>query len=257
MLSVSPLQIDDNLVNQSLISVSSGGPTSSSYVNFDGGTIESQSMAVDNDGDFVIVWSRWDPVLDPNTGTPMIDPQTGEPLTESNIYARYFTDEVQRITLPSGVVADNVAGAYGTFSLVYGGYQLKQKLTFSATYEPYVFSQSPIAGQVVLQADGNGDGVIDPSEKTTFVYDETQDPATIAAALESGLQGIGGALQDAKVTAISAKEFIIEYGDAELGINQPKLEVGSATWTSGFLPAATLTVESKRSKRPAASRSAL
>ncbi|GAB6165288.1 hypothetical protein JCM19992_12880 [Thermostilla marina] len=245
MLSVSPMQLDDTLVNQSLISFSTTGPKGSSLADFDGGTIEAQSIAVDNDGDFVIAWSRLDPVLDPNTGLPMVDPQTGEPLTESNIYARYFTDEVQRVTLPSGVVADNVAGAYGTFTLVYGGYQLKQKLTFSATYEPYTTTQQPIAGQVVLQADGNGDGVIDPSEKTTFVYDETQDPATIAEALQSGLQGIGGALQDAKVTAISSKEFIIEYGDAELGIDQPKLEVGSATWTSGFLPAATLTVESE------------
>ncbi|MGB4727032.1 MAG: hypothetical protein WBH86_06480, partial [Thermogutta sp.] len=222
LLSVTPVDILDKLVNQSLI------PS--------GGTIAGQSLAVDADGDFVVVWTRYDTLTDPNTGLPIIDPLTGQPRTEANIYARYLTDEVQRITLPSGVLDDTVPTQYGRFSLIYGGTTLVQKLTISATYEPYVTTQQNIAGTFVLQADANGDGIIAPTERATIVYDETTDVNTLASTIQTALQGIGGPLQNARVSAVNAKEFVIEYGSAALGINQPKLSVGNVNFTSGFYP---------------------
>ena len=48
-------------------------------------------------------------MLNPD-GTPVLDPATGEAMTGTNVYARYFTQDVQRITLPAGVLTDNLAG---------------------------------------------------------------------------------------------------------------------------------------------------
>ncbi|MGQ9562429.1 MAG: hypothetical protein ACUVQG_00745, partial [Thermogutta sp.] len=223
LLSVTPVDILDKLVNQSLI------PS--------GGTIAGQSLAVDADGDFVVVWTRYDVIYDPSTGLPMIDPLTGQPQTEANVYARYLTDEVQRITLPSGVLNDTVPTQYARFSLIYGGTTLVQKLTISATCEPYTTVQQNIAGTFVLQADANGDGTISPTERATIVYDETTDIDTLASGIQTALQGIGGPLQNARVTPINAKEFIIEYGSAALGVRQPKLSVGGVNFASGFYPA--------------------
>jgi len=223
LLSVTPVDILDKLVNQSLIP--------------NGGTIAGQSLAVDADGDFVVVWTRYDTLTDPNTGLPIIDPLTGQAQTEANIYARYLTDEVQRITLPNAVLNDTVPTQYARFSLIYGGSTLVQKLTISATYEPYVSFQQNVAGTFVLQADANGDGIISPTERATIVYDETADINALANSIQTALQGIGGPLQNAKVTPINAKEFVIEYGSAALGINQPKLSVGNVNFTSGFYPA--------------------
>jgi hypothetical protein len=223
LLSVTPVDILDKLVNQSLI------PS--------GGTIAGQSVAVDTDGDFVVVWTRYDTIIDPNTNLPLIDPLTGQPQTEANIYARYLTDEVQRITLPSGVLNDTLPTQYGRFSLIYGGTTLVQKLTISATYEPFTPFQNNIAGTFVLQADANGDGIISPTERATIVYDETTDINTLASSIQTALQGIGGPLQNAKVRPVNAKEFVIEYGSAALGVNQPKLSVANVSFTSGFYPA--------------------
>ena len=55
-----------------------------------------KSVATDNNGDFVVVWQQNDPV-------GVTDPTTGQPMTDANIYARYYTDAVQRIDLPTGV----------------------------------------------------------------------------------------------------------------------------------------------------------
>ena len=51
-------------------------------------------------------------------------------MTDTNVYARYFTQDVQRITLPAGVLTGAGNGSYGEFSLVFGGNEVQQ-LTFS------------------------------------------------------------------------------------------------------------------------------
>jgi hypothetical protein len=76
-------------------------------------TLAGQSTAVDNDGDFVVVWTRQDTV---NWG-----PNNSNTTLDLNVYARYFTDEVQRITLPDGVLTDNNPGTTGTITLRYPG----------------------------------------------------------------------------------------------------------------------------------------
>ncbi len=228
LLSVTPVDALDKLVNQSLIPPANG-------------TIAGQSIAVDNDGDFVVVWSRADTVVDPFTGNPILDPLTGVPLTESNIYARYLTDEVQRITLPSGVLNDAFPTLNAKFSLIYGGTTLVQRLNITATQEPYIFTQQNVVGTFVLQADTNGDTIISPTERATIVYDETVAPEQLASDIEAALQGLGGPLQNAQVTAVSGREFLIEYGSASLGIHQPKLSIDSPSFTSGFLPNVSVT----------------
>lgn len=73
-----------------------------------------QSMAMDDDGDFVATWTRYDQVVDPVSGQPVIDPVTGLVMRDANVYARYFTDEVQRIGFPEQLATDNVDNQFGS-----------------------------------------------------------------------------------------------------------------------------------------------
>ena len=106
LLSVSPLNPTDTLVNQGIAAIQT--------------TLAGQSVATDHNGDFVVVWTRQDAMLNPD-GTPLLDPASGDPMSGTNVYARYFTQQVQRITLPAGVLSGGGAGKYGKFSLVFGG----------------------------------------------------------------------------------------------------------------------------------------
>ncbi len=239
LLSVSPADWDDVLVNQNL-------------VNAPQVTVDGQSIAVDDDGDFVVAWTRYDPVyqldtngdpvLDPITGNPVpvVDPATGEPMLDANVYARYFTDEVQRLTLPDVVVADPVGDVNdvgGSFTLRYGGNEV-QKISITATYEPFSYFQDAVAGAVTLGFDVDGNGSIIPGETTTIVFDEwTQEYSTIARSFQTALQGLGGALTDVQVRGISPQEFLVEFGDLSQGEDQPQISVESVSFTSGFLPA--------------------
>ncbi|MCS7239389.1 MAG: hypothetical protein NZ899_14150, partial [Thermoguttaceae bacterium] len=179
--------------------------------------VAGRAVGVDADGDFVVVWSRIDPVLD-SAGNPVIDPRTGQPMTDSNIYARYFTDEVQRIFLPSEVLIDNTLGL-ARIDFVVNGREI-QKLVFSATYEPYTSRalQETISGTVILAYDVNRNGIIEePAEVTTFAYNETTSPAVNAQALQTQLRVLGGDLSDVVVRAIGPREFQIEFGAASVG----------------------------------------
>ena len=226
LLSVSPADWTDVLVNQ-VVSENQQQ------------MVAGQSLAMDNDGDFVVVWTRFDEVIDPDSGQPVIDPVTGRPWTDANIYARYFTDEVQRLTIPTELTADAVAGQFGYFTLKYGGNEV-QKLTISATYQPQqgsYYGQSSVSGSITLGFDVNGNGVIGPGESTTVVYSEVDSLATTASSIQTALQGLGGALADVNVSPISPKEFEIHFGDFSLGNNQPLISVQSTNFASGFLPA--------------------
>ncbi|HYW77975.1 MAG TPA: hypothetical protein VE890_00295, partial [Thermoguttaceae bacterium] len=129
LLSLAPGHIDDSLVNAGPIALHYDADTLPGAT-----TLAGQSVAVDNDGDFVVTWTSYDslyetdpvtgdPVTDPVTGQriPLIDPDTGLAMTDANIFARYFTDEVQRVTLPETLGESTLPGGFGTFSLVYGG----------------------------------------------------------------------------------------------------------------------------------------
>ncbi|MBN2021737.1 MAG: trypsin-like serine protease [Pirellulales bacterium] len=212
LLSLSPADVQQWLVNETLgANITTGA----------------QCIGVDNDGDFVVAWTRYD--------TP----------TDGNIYARYFTDEVQRITLPAGVLTDNLPDtSLAHFSLGYNGNEV-QKLTLSAAYAPatlYGGFQPLIVGQFRLGLDLNGNGVVDGNEAVTVSFDESAPLTQTAADMQTGLRGLGGVMQDVVVKAISPHEFEIYFGDATLGDDMPQIETvaGFTTFTSGFLPAVTL-----------------
>ncbi|NLS96608.1 MAG: hypothetical protein GXX96_31110 [Planctomycetaceae bacterium] len=201
-----------------------------------------QSMAMDDDGDFVVAWTRYDQVADTN-GNPVIDPATGLVMRDANVYARYFTDEVQRIAFPEQLASDNIDDQYGSFYVKYGGNEVQQ-LTISATYEP-VYSnagsgygyQNNIVGGITLGFDVTGDGIIGAGETATIFYNETNLMATTAAELQTALQGLGGALADVTVQPVTPTQYEIHFGDFSQGNNQPEITVEATNFTNGFLPA--------------------
>ena len=65
----------------------------------------------------------------------MIDPATGQDMTDDNIYARYYTDAVQRIDLPTGL---------SSFGLAYNGNEI-QKLSVSLI-QPYTAGHVNVNG---------------------------------------------------------------------------------------------------------------
>ncbi len=112
----------DPLEERTLLSVSPAGIESKLIAT--GASISSVHMAEDAKGDFVVVWAQNDQTKDTN----------GNTVTDSNIYAEYLTNEVQRIVLPSGVLqnTDNKSNTYATVSLIYGGDEV-QSLAITAT----------------------------------------------------------------------------------------------------------------------------
>ncbi|MGQ9575477.1 MAG: hypothetical protein ACUVUC_09175 [Thermoguttaceae bacterium] len=272
LLALAPLDVEDVLVNQLLDRIPVG-----SQVYTEPGTgaqfplltalpglpvvKAGQSVACDNDGDFVVTWERTDEVqrlrIRPDglvernpDGSPIYDPilnpSTGLNLTDTNVYARYFTDEVQRIILPDEILADYDPNRFGTFSLKYGGNEV-QKISITATYQPYTPAdfQATIAGSFVLGFDVDGNGWIGPGETTTIFFDELNfpsgDPAlNPAKLLQTQLQNLGGALRDVTVVGINPHEYQVQFGDASAGQDQPSIQVISENFTSGFLPAVTV-----------------
>ncbi|MBN2217026.1 MAG: trypsin-like serine protease [Pirellulales bacterium] len=235
LLSLSPMGPVDHLVNESFV-----GDVGSDYEVYDLDTLSGQSVAVDDDGDFVVTWTRYDYVLDPTTGNYIIDPISGGYMTDANIYARYYTDEVQRLDLPVELANDAVSGAYGNFSLIVGGNEV-QKLTISSAPEPYWPEElyDPITGTFTMGFDVNGNGSIGAGERFTMIYDEWYMQAN-EDMMQAGLRGLGGALTDVVVDCVAPNEFYVYFGDQSHGLNQPEIEINPAftNWTSGFYPAA-------------------
>ncbi len=253
LLSLTVMDVDDELVNEQFEA--------------DQITATAKSIAVDHDGDFVVVWTRNDRVeVNPATGLPWVDPRTGITLTDENIYARYFTDEMQQITIPAGLLGDsnsdgnNSAGdTIARFSMVYGGPEI-QKITISSAHEPFSYSSSDVSGSFTLGFDLDGDTLIDPITETTgeIDFDESSaydllDPNAMAPevnamAIEYALweldlaAGSGTALSDVTVEALNPHEFLIHFGTASLGQAQPELTVESTTFSylSGFSSSAFL-----------------
>ena len=246
LLSVSPADYTDILVNETVSEDQITLTSTNQYGTAGWDTAE--SMAMDDDGDFVVTWTRYDPVYD-ESGQSVIDPITGEIMRDANVYARYFTDEVQRVTIPDELVVDNDDGSYGAFYVKYGGNEV-QKLTVSATTEPYYSDsgsgypsygyQENIAGEITFGFDVNGNGVIAAEETVTVIYDETDLMAETANTLQTALQGLGGALADVTIEPISPTEFEIHFGDSSDGEDQPLLTVESTNFSDGFLPAVEL-----------------
>ena len=237
LLSVSPVNPTDTLVNQNTAAIQT--------------TLAGQSVASDHNGDFVAVWTRQDTVLD-SSGDVVLDPSTGAAMTSTDVYARYFTQDVQRITLPAGVLTGAGSGAYGHFSLLYGGNEV-QEITFTQATPSLAGANYavPISGTFSLWFDTNGNGVQDPGEVTAPInFDESSfDPANPsggnALAMQTALRALGGTLADVTVTGTDADHYLINFGNASNMQVQPQLATVDAAWTTGFLPAAEVSVVSQ------------
>ena len=116
LLSVSVTSLEGQLINQT--------------TNIAAGTVP--KVASDNNGDFVVVWQQTDPVL--QNGLPVVNPGTQQVITQDDIYARYYTNDVQQIALPASVLTDvNAAqNKYPTVALTVGG-PCVQEISFSTT----------------------------------------------------------------------------------------------------------------------------
>jgi len=231
LLTVATGHLDDQLVNQT---------NYADEVYDSQTTIAGQSAAVDNDGDFVAVWTRTETIYD-SLGNPVVDPATGAIMTDSNVYARYFTDEVQRLTMPTGVLADSLANQYGQMTLRYGGNEV-QRLTITAGQEPFTSFPDTISGDIELGYDVDGSGTVDAGETVTIAYDETDELPDIVDAIQTGLQSLGGALADVEVKAIDHLRFDIRFGAASAGEDVPLITVESSNFVTGFQPDAEVTV---------------
>ena len=206
-------------------------------------------------------WTRTDLVLQlqtdssgnvqfvPSTNIPIYAPAydatTGGNKTDQNIYARYFTDEVQRITLPAEVL-NNSLPANARMTLTADGSEI-QKLSVTATYQPYSGGQSNIEGQFEVFFDANMNNVMDPAEHPLVQFRET-DMAGNALRLQQALRGIPAGLPGqgnssaVTVSVVNSHEYLIDFGvpiPGQPAINQPEIVIppSSVSFTSGFFPA--------------------
>ncbi|MDY0168654.1 MAG: trypsin-like serine protease, partial [Thermoguttaceae bacterium] len=220
----------DPLEERALLSVSAGHvddqqiDSLTEMVQF---TTAGQSIAVDHDGNFVVVWTREDPI-----------PGTFPPESETNIYARYYTDEVQRITLPDGVRNNSNA----TFDLRYGGNEV-QRLTLAASYEPSlpVEFQECLEGTFVLRLgmeSTDNTGPIFFRELPYLWETPLQAMQRNALSIQQGLRALGGVLDDVVVVGISPRTYDIQFGDASGREAQHLLYADPNAWSfdTGFLP---------------------
>ena len=111
-------------------------------------TTPGRSVAVADNGDFVVAWTRWDKLVDAS-GNPIIDPLTGVQKVDANIYARYFTDEVQRVTLPLGIIhdVDDDPNTTGHFSLKYNAQSI-QDIQITAGVAPVNDPDPPVSDKI-------------------------------------------------------------------------------------------------------------
>jgi len=211
LLSITPATLSALIVNETF-----GGAQT---------TTTTHSVASDNSGDFVVTWTRSDSVLDA-FGNPIINPATGGPYQVTNVYARYFTDTVEQITLPAGT---------SRFSLTDND-QTIDEISVTAGTAPLGDPSPPldpnIFGTFTLWFDANGNGVIDPNETLTVNYDETA-PTAAAQQIQSWLNSFspvttaaGVAVSDAThaiVNAIDPHTFVVDFGTATEGLDQSSL----------------------------------
>lgn len=225
LLSVSPNTATDILVNTEY----SANQTTSANGN---------CVAVDADGDFVVTWTRGDNVYrdasrnvgwyDSNnelhlytdrdyinqrytnengrdirvTLTPYIDPSTGSAMVDYNVYARYFTDEVQRLTLDKSAIGD---GNMLYEMKVQTGKDYTQLLTFDSG-DANVPNQNGIVG-----------GYFEISylgESALFFFNEMNGGLQNSMAMQSALEEIFGE-GNVEVSAKTDTQYSITFKETD------------------------------------------
>ena len=213
LLSVSPVQTTDTLVNNAVGATGQTTELTTGGVGTYNLPLDNQSVATDDNGDFVVTWTSYNPLINPNTGKQVIS-ATSAPVVEGNIYARYYTDDVQRITLPSAILTQHASGTYGSFQLVYNGSE-QQELAITATTAPFG-GPVDLAGTFRLGFDPNGKAPT-PSEQVTISYNETDPLQTTAGDIQTALSGLGGPLTDVSVSAVNAPPFSHQFRPRRAG----------------------------------------
>ena len=79
------------LINQNTLNLPAQLTTATNPSIITQAMVTGKSVATDNNGDFVVVWSQNDGVYDAN-GNVIVDPNTGLAMSDDNVYARYFTE---------------------------------------------------------------------------------------------------------------------------------------------------------------------
>ena len=250
LLSVTPSDLSAIIVNQTF-----GGAQSTSTAH---------SVATDNSGDFVVTWTRTDSFTN-GVGTTF-------PVTD--VLARYYTDTVQRVNLPTSLMT-TTGTTQPTFSLRYNDQTIEQISITGASQAPAGDPTAPqttnISGTFVLWFNATGqdtmgqmvptvDGgtqadtlTVNFNEIANFVNGvETEGPAATAAQIQIWLNAfapvaanpaIGFAGSDAThavVNAIDPHTLVVDYGTPTEGLDQSSLlqyvstEATSATQTLTF-----------------------
>ena len=247
LLSVVPVNLTDMQINQSIINgvnlpspVLIGNPQASTNGSAaDYPMLGGKSVATDNNGDFVTVWAQ-------NDGTSWTDPATGLVATDSNIYARYFTDAMQRIDLPvdaqgkvdvTQLPVDLATGQH-YFALKYNGNEVDE-LDITEGNQPFATINPLLMGSFTFTWAGAVTGSVN--------YFSFDNPNNTAAAIQGVLQGMGvNELSDVTVTAVNAQKFLINYGANSGGhpINQVTVScydaLGNSTFPGAYLPSVDL-----------------
>ena len=172
--------------------------------------------------------------------------------TDNNIYARYFTDAVERVNLPvnaqgqldlTQLPVDPTTGLH-YFTLQYNG-DAVQQLSITEGAQPFSAGNASLAGTFSFTWN---DGV-NPVVTASTTYFSGADPNTNAAAMQAVLRGMGvTALSNVTVTASDANDYVINYGPASAGmpINGQLTtscydSFGNCTLGSGYFPSVTVT----------------
>ncbi|MCE5303777.1 MAG: hypothetical protein LLF97_11820 [Planctomycetaceae bacterium] len=214
LLSVTANSADDVLLTQ----IATAGQDS----------VSGKAVAADNNGDYVVVWSRNDGVID-SSGV-VIDPDTGVAMTDYNVYARYLTQAVQRVDLGQGTTS---------FNLQYNGNAVQQ-LTLSSG------SVTAIVGDFdLVYTDTSGLSY----SATVTGYDQSRSLSANVAAIQNALNSLYTSgvtdLEGVNVIGVDSLNYQICYSDAAkasfLSGGQPTLIVGNTNFSTGYLVSATIT----------------
>jgi|GEM_PF-2691440 len=233
-----------------------------------------ESLAGNNQGDFVITWAQNDYVVNPEwtmytynysdyvegylkahpgvleANIPIPDPflkdSKGEYYNNWNVYARYYTDEVQRITLPVELTNNNVPikgdTGIGRATLVYAPYEV-QRLSLKTANEPFAFARGDMVGTFILGGiDINGDGILEWTQPIS--YNETDNPLISAERIRLALEELGGDFAGVTVTPLSGRDFDITFGESAMGKNMPEIQFRNINLT-GFYAGGVITTVSE------------
>ena len=199
LLSVTAGGTTDQLINQALLNYPSQTATAVDPSTSTDVMLAGKSVATDNNGDFVVVWSQ----DDGGSGSA----------SDDNVYARYYTQAIH---------ASICRSATTSFQLQYDGNEI-QELTISGGTAPYASatsSSNDITGMFTLTFAGHSTAAIQFSE----IYNTSAENANN---IQSALVALGNsagiaALQDVTVQGVDADHYLIYFGNNSAGLIQPQ-----------------------------------